>query len=661
MSMPNAGILQPLALIAVPILALVAGLLFARSRVRARRLTLLGMNSGRSDIGVMLVALAPLVMIACALLRPYWDSEELELTVAGDDYMFLVDVSRSMYTRDIPPSRIEIAKRKLKDLIAAFVGSGAPHRYGLTLFAGDSYLFCPVTTDVAVVRQFIDSIDPGMVTTLGSNLEAGVATALERFDKSNSKSGRILVVSDGEDDELALSRVISAIESRGVRVDVLAVGTTEGKPIEVEPGRFLRDSNGGVVHSRMNESSLRAVAEAGGGVYVQATLDDRDIDALVKAGTPLGASEQSQARRKITSYREIGSWFALAALFAMVMIGSLRRSRALLHVITLACILPDTLYAQSAPAQKRSARAAYELYQSGRYADSVSGFESALAADPANRDLKQALASALFKAGRLPDALTLFSSLSDSAPDGRSFFENEYNKGNTLLGLKRYDEAIDAYSRALDVKPDDERAVHNRALARALRDEALKATPTPTNTPSARATETPDPSRPSPTPTGLATPTAQPTPSPSSSEATPTPSPAPSGQSSPTPSAQPSAAPSPGASPTAAGTASPASTPQSTPGATPEGTPSGAPTISTPSADGQESPTPQPERLKESRDEIPPSESGGASTPQPTSTEPADTKELSLSEAETWLESLPDSPLLVRKKRTERRPGKQTW
>ncbi len=653
--MVDSGILQPTALIAAPILVLVAVLLVMRSRVRAHRIKALGLGTQRSAGLALFLALLPLALLTIATLRPYWDSEELELTVAGDDYMFLVDVSRSMYTRDIPPSRIELAKRKLKDLIAAFLDAGAPHRYGLTLFAGDSYLFCPVTTDVAVVRQFIDAIDPGMVTTLGSNLEAGIATALERFDKSNSKSGHILLISDGEDDEVALARVLSLIESRGVRVDVLGVGTTEGKPIEITPGSFLRDSNGQIVHSRLNEESLQALAHASGGVYVRATLDDRDLDALVKAGMPLGVTDVGQHNRKITSYREIGSWFALAAVAVMLVMTVLPRSGALLRAIALTLLFaPDPAHAQSSPAEKPSARTAYELYQSGRYAEAISAFELAVTNDPTNADLKQGLASALFKAGRFEESSKLFSALSESASDGKRFFENEYNKGNALLALQRYDQAIDAYTRALDVKPKDARALHNRALARALREEAQRATPTPTPTPTAAATATRNPNAPTPTPTPAAeaTPTGEPTPSPASSDPSPTPSPAPSGEASPTPGGEPSpqasAAPSPGSSPTPNGTSSPSARSEN-----PQETPSGD--------KRSETPTPEPERLKEARDETPSSESS-ASSPAPAATpDTTETKDLSLSEAEAWLESLPDSPLLIRKKRSERRVGKQTW
>ncbi len=670
--MSHSGILEPAALLAVPLLVLVLVLLVMRSRVRARRMTVLGLDAHRSTVVALTLAILPLVLLALAALRPYWDSEELELTVPGDDYMFLVDVSRSMYTRDVLPSRIELAKRKLKDLIAAFLKAGAPHRYGLTLFAGDSYLFCPVTTDVAVLRQFIDAIDPAMVTALGSNLEAGIATALERFDKSSSKSGHILLLSDGEDDDVALAQVLSLVSSRGVRLDVLGVGTPDGQPIEPTPGTFLRDPGGKIVHSRLNEASLQALARAGRGVYVRATLDDRDLDALVKAGMPQTEVGVGEHRRTITSYREVGSWFVLAALIVILLMTHTPRSGGLLRASVLALLfLPNTLHAQSSATQKPSARMAYELYQSGRYADATSAFESALIDDPSNLALKQGLASALFKTGRFEESLKLFSGLSESASDGKSFFDNEYNKANVLLALQRYDMAIDAYTRALDVKPGDERALHNRAIARALRDEAQRATPTftPTPTPTVTATLSHEPSAPTPTstptPTPSAapepTPTGDPSPSPASSDPTPTPSPGPSSEASQAPESQPSpqasAVPSPGSSASPSAAPSPALSPKPTASGRPDEAPR------TPSPDNQDlsTPTPEPTRLKEARDEAPPVETSAPSPQASAPREPADTKDLPLSEAEAWLESLPDSPLLIRKKRSERRVGRQTW
>jgi Ca-activated chloride channel family protein len=181
----------------------------------------LGITATRQIFRSVALPLVPLLLVAIAVTRPYWGSDENEVAVQGDDYMLVVDVSRSMYTRDVTPSRIDLAKRKLQDLLVEFTKAGAPHRFGVTLFAGSSYLFCPITADLAVVKQFISQIDPGMVTALGSDLEAGISTALERFDTSSSKSGRILVISDGEDDSLALQRDVILIREREIRVDVL--------------------------------------------------------------------------------------------------------------------------------------------------------------------------------------------------------------------------------------------------------------------------------------------------------------------------------------------------------------------------------------------------------------------------------------------------------
>ena len=480
------GMVSPLALATLAVLALCAALLFNRYGVRTERLEALGFLVTRSIIKVLALALLPLLLMSLALIRPYYGSQDIEIDSSGYDYMFLVDVSRSMLAKDVPPSRIELGKRKIKDLLEEFVKKGATNRYGITLFAGSSYALCPITDDVAVVRQFVNAISPDMVTSLGSNLEAGITTALERFSKSKSNNGRILLISDGEDDQIALKRVLTLIRSSDIPFDVLGVGTVEGSPIELEDGLFIRDNKGLIVNSKLNDNSLREIAKAASGVYIRATLSDLDILQLVRAGTPLLATN-STGKRTIRSYSEFGSWLALAALISAILISTFHRGGFALRAVLLMMLVAQTAVAQTTAAQTTAAqdltaRAAFELYNAGDFEGAVKAFSQVLVEEPNNRSLQQGLASALFKTGKLPQAQKLFRELADSAPNGRAYFENTFNEGNTLLAMKQFQDAIDAYTKALDVKPDDMQALHNRAVARALLEESKKNPPTPTPT-----------------------------------------------------------------------------------------------------------------------------------------------------------------------------------
>ncbi len=602
---------------------------------------------------MVILRAVPLALMGLALFRPYAGSTDVTVPASSDDYMFVVDVSRSMFAKDVPPSRIDLAKRKMKDLIDEFMKEGEPHRYGITLFAGYSYLLCPITDDSSVVKQFISEISPEMVTSLGSNLEAGVSTALGRFTEETSRNARLLLVSDGEDDQLTLNRVIDLIQEKKIRVDVLGIGTTMGSPIELDDGSFIRNVSGAVVHSKLGEESLKAIADAGSGIYVRATVDDRDIRELAKASlSPRGGAHQGT--RTVRAYDELGPWLALAALGALVIFAALPRAGTLLRSVLVLLAFSNSAFA--IPHSSTTARAAYELYSEGKYKEAAAAFKAALDAAPNDPALRQGYASALFKGGSYEEARRIFNALASETTNGRDYFENTYNEGNALLALKRYQEAIDAFTKALDVKPDDERALHNRTVTKALLEEQRNK-PTPTPTPTRDPNQSPQPS---PSPQSSSTPEEKEKQDQQDSQAqgSPSPSPASSPEGSPSPDA--ASSPDPDASPSPNPSASPQTQPAGSPSPSQSAAPSPQPSPS------EESPTAQADeeekkeedtRPKENQDEEPPPQEQNVSS-KPLA---LDTRNPSQKEADAWLESLPESPLLIRKERGRRATGGQTW
>lgn len=658
------GAVWPLALLGLPCAVTFALLLVWRLSVRDARRTSLGVPRRSGRVAALFSALTPTLLLILAVSRPYVGRETLEVPSANADYMFIVDVSRSMLAKDIPPSRMELARRKMKDIVRAFAREDVATRVGITVFAGGVYTICPLTDDSAAVLQFIDQISPDLVTSVGSNLERAVATVLERIKASGARSPRMLLISDGEDNMLNVEQVVGLLRSAKVPLDVLGVGTPLGSPIELPDGRYVRDKSGSIVHSRLNEQSLQLIAAAGDGKYVRATISDKDVDELVEAATPMLRVASGENKRSVTNYREVGSWFALAALLFMIALVVMHRDGVALTALMLALLSARPLYAEPTPTPlplEVSGRAAFELYHSGQYEQAASVFAQALTLDPSNRALEQGLASALFKTQQFSRAQEIFRKLADSAEDGRSYFENTYNEGNSFLAMRRFQDAIDAYSKALDVKPEDDMALHNRALARRLLEESKRATPT--NTP----THTP-PQSPSAAPSPSAVPSPSPEPSPSSAPSpsaalSPSVEPSPSRQPSANPSAQPSSQPSPSdsgqASPSPGATAAPTSgsTPNTSSSPATPGTPTVESTTSA-SAGTPESGTPEPsERRKEAVEQATTTPFSGGAAARPT----AQSLDPSLREAETWLKSLPEAPLLLRRDKSRRESSEQTW
>jgi Ca-activated chloride channel family protein len=646
------GIRDPLALSLLVAVAIAIGAAWwgrIQSQKLISRLGLPALSPSRYPIILFGITL----MLTAATLRPYWGSEEITVDSPGGEVVFLVDVSRSMFARDVPPSRMDLAKRKMRDIIDQFAQHGETPRYGITVFAGDAYTVCPITSDQAVVKQFIDIISPELVSSLGSNLTAGLTVALARLPKKPSQDARIILLSDGEDATMQGSSIVSEIRNRGIRIDSLGIGTISGTQIELPNGQVVTDQSRRPIVSKLLEEPLREVAQATGGVYLRATVDDSDILQITTPSVRLGTSQQSHEAR-IRQFREIGSWLVLAALALLVLATFIRGGRALILGIIVTVTVPMARADDSPASSLANGSSPFHLYERGEYEAAVASFTGALATKPDDLSLKQGLASSLYKLGRYKESEAIFAELSKSAHEGRAYFESTYNQGNALLGLKRYQDATDAYQKALDVKPGDPRATHNLGVARSLlAEERNKPTPTPTPTP------------PSPSPSAAPSQSPQESPSPSPSASPDTPN---SGTPSPAASPSPGSSPSPNSTPspsaehqTPAGSPSPNQTSNPTPNGdgtqTPNASPSAAASPS-PGATSTSKQAPSPgERLKEAID-TPPGEGSIAPEPSPQS---QSTPDQGPTEADAWLESLPDSPLLIRRHKGPSQGNGQTW
>jgi Ca-activated chloride channel family protein len=649
------GFLSPQGLLLGVTLLVLLILGWRSSKLRAAARSSLGLPHARPLLTRHLLSLGTCLLLILAVSRPFWGSEDIESESSGVDVLFLVDISRSMYAQDVPPSRIELAKRKMKDLVQGLSSSGASSRFGITVFAGDGYTVCPVTTDRGVLAQFIDVISPDLVTSLGSNLKAGMVAALGRLDELALRHSRLILISDGEDNFFDQTELVRAISEKGVRVDALGVGTTAGTTITLPNGAPVIDASRQPVRSALNEDSLRAIVSAGGGVYVRASLDDSDVLTLsqpsIQSGVP-SVTHKSQIR----TYREFGPWLTLVALVMIIVTAWNRRINPLLLVpLIVVTSFSDFAFSETPAAANDNtpmlAYSQFESYRKGDYKRAAEEYSQALQRSPRDRALLFGLASSLYRLGKFTESAEAFHQLADSSTSGREYFESTYNEGNSLLALGRYDDAIDAYWRALDSKPGDPSALHNLAVARALREQQLLATPTPTptSTPTPAASQQPEPS-PQPSPEPSSQPSPQSTPDPAASTS-PSPASSPSSNSDEQQDPKPSPAPSPGSTSTPALTPD-SSTPSPGPSAAAE-TPRPA-TSSTPLPQQQTAaPTPA-DRLKEALESE--QEQNDDQTQFPAAEITA-----AIPEADAWLESLPDSPLLIRRYRGSPSDGGQTW
>ncbi|RMG71766.1 MAG: VWA domain-containing protein [Bacteroidetes bacterium] len=225
-----------------------------------------------------------LLCLLLALVGPYLGSKESPVTLASRDIYILLDVSASMNTEDLRPSRLERAKQALKSLITDFQGD----RLGLILFTDQPYVQCPLTRDHETVSLFLDMAETAQYSQRGTQFRPALAVALDRFsqeaDPAVDVSRAVILVSDGEDFGDSYASLIERLRQAQVRVFPVGVGTYEGGPVPVlQQGRragFRRYEDGSTVVSRLVDEDLQQIASQFDTEYVHLGHDDSSLGLL---------------------------------------------------------------------------------------------------------------------------------------------------------------------------------------------------------------------------------------------------------------------------------------------------------------------------------------------------------------------------------------------
>ncbi len=206
------------------------------------------------------------IALGVALLGPVRGYVLVPLERRGVDLVIALDTSRSMLAADNEPNRLERAKKELEALLARLEGE----RVGLVAFAGTAWDVAPLTRDLDTVRWFLRRLSPDDNRAGGTDLGAALRHATERLDTEAKATRVIVLVTDGEDltgEGLTVARDAAAV---GAKVHILGMGTEGGAKIPDGKGRFVRDEAGAEVVTKLEDTTLRSIAEATGGLYMQA-------------------------------------------------------------------------------------------------------------------------------------------------------------------------------------------------------------------------------------------------------------------------------------------------------------------------------------------------------------------------------------------------------
>lgn len=247
------------------------------------------------------------------LARPQVGAILKEHKTRGAEVMIVLDVSNSMLAEDYSPNRLERAKLA----VSRMVDKLRDDRLGLIVFAGNSFVQLPITTDYVSAKMFLNSISTESVPVQGTALGDAIGTALRSFSTQSDKSRAIIVITDGENHEDDPVAAAAQAAELGVRVYTIGVGSPEGKMIPVPDGDYLRDKDGNPVVTRLDETVLRDIAAAGKGLYVRAGNSEFGLNPIIDEISRMDDEEYNSV--VFEEYDEMYMYFMGVALFFLVL------------------------------------------------------------------------------------------------------------------------------------------------------------------------------------------------------------------------------------------------------------------------------------------------------------------------------------------------------
>ncbi|MEO6902503.1 MAG: VWA domain-containing protein [Bacteroidia bacterium] len=234
----------------------------------------------------------------------------------GADIMICLDVSNSMKAEDFYPNRLEKAKQAISKLISSLEGD----RIGIIVFAGEAFVQLPITTDYAASKLFLDGIRTDLVAVQGTNIGDAIDLAVESFGKDDGKNKAIIVITDGEDNEAEGINAAKRAAEKNIVVHTIGMGSPSGAPIPtfkngVKEG-YKKDKDGNTIITRLNVETLKQIASAGNGIYVQATNSDTGLNSILNEINKL---EKKQFESKMYSdYEDRFQWFISVAFILLL-------------------------------------------------------------------------------------------------------------------------------------------------------------------------------------------------------------------------------------------------------------------------------------------------------------------------------------------------------
>lgn len=277
--------------------------------------TLMPLQSYKRGTLKFVIILIALFFVILGVAGPQFGSKLQQVKKEGVELIIALDVSNSMLAQDIKPSRLEAAKQAISRMVEKLNND----KVGLIVFAGDAYVQLPITTDYSSAKLFLSGINTDIVPVQGTAIGTAIDLAAKSFTPDTEASKAIIVLTDGENHQDDAVAAAKAAMEKGIHVHTIGMGLPQGGPIpeKENPGQYMKDGSGNVVISKLDEETLKSIAQAGEGIFVRASNSNVGLNTLLDEINRMDKTLLEE--RMFSDYAEKYQYFLILALLFVLL------------------------------------------------------------------------------------------------------------------------------------------------------------------------------------------------------------------------------------------------------------------------------------------------------------------------------------------------------
>jgi Ca-activated chloride channel family protein len=383
----------------------------------------------------------------------------------GVDIMIALDVSKSMWAKDLQPDRLSRAKLFVNKLLDKVEND----RVGLIVFAGNAYLQVPITSDHAALKMMLQAVSPDMVPTQGTEVGAAINLACTSLSSKNRNSKTIILISDGEDHDEQSASAIETAKEAGISIQTVGVGSEKGAAI-FDPNTQANkiDAQGNEVISKLNRAALETIAQQTNGTYSAIDNMEESLKTITAKIDQMTTTEfESVLYTDYTNYFQIPLAIALLLLIVAMLLKTTTNKLPKTLSVLLLCmwVFNPSLYGQ----ENKLLKKANALYKEKKYKEASQSYQKALQLNQKNSTAHFNNGNSLYGQKNKEAARKEFDQATKWSADKQAKSNAQYNMGNTYMDEKKWEEAIAYYKNALKLNADDQDAKYNLSYALAMK------------------------------------------------------------------------------------------------------------------------------------------------------------------------------------------------